>query len=207
MRSSLDGRRGRAFARAAASDFEGEGGMRVLIVYGSTEGHTRQLCHFAARALGEAGFPTAVEPAGAQGGQPDPTPYDAVILAASVHVGRYQPPLVAYARERREVLNVKPAAFISVSLSAAGISPPDWQTCDDCIAQLQHETLWTPKAVHKAAGAIRYSQYDFFKKLALKFIAAERGHPLDASRDYDLTDYDALKAFVTGFAGGAQAAR
>lgn len=180
--------------------------MRVLIVYGSTEGHTRGLCHFAARALVEAGFPTAVEPAGAEAAQPDPTPYDAVILAASVYVGNYQPPLVAYARERHEVLNGKPSAFLSVSLSAAGITPPDWETCDDCIARFQHETLWTPKALHKAAGAIRYSQYDFFKRLALKFIAAERGQPIVTSRDYDLTDYGALSQFVTGFAGGVQAA-
>jgi menaquinone-dependent protoporphyrinogen oxidase len=180
--------------------------MRVLIVYGSTEGHTRSLCHFAARALGEAGFPTAVEPAGAEASLPAPTAYDAVILAASIHVGRYQPPLVAYAREQHELLNAKPAAFISVSLSAAGITPPDWETCDDCIAKFEHETLWTPKAVHKAAGAIRYSQYDFFKRLALKFIAAERGQPIVTSRDYDLTDYEALGKFVTTFAAGAQPA-
>jgi menaquinone-dependent protoporphyrinogen oxidase len=180
--------------------------MRVLIVYGSTEGHTRELCHFAARTLGEAGFPTAVTPAKAMGSQPDPTRYDATILAASVHAGNYQPPLVAYARQQHEVLNAKPAAFISVSLSAAGITPPDWETCDDCIARFEHETLWTPKVVHKAAGAIRYSQYDFFKRLALKFIAAERGQPIVTSRDYDLTDYGALSQFVTGFAGGVQVA-
>ena len=180
--------------------------MRVLIVYGSTEGHTRALCHFAARALVEAGFPTAVQPAGAEASQPDPTPYDATILAASVHVGRYQPPLVAYARAQHQVLNAKPAAFISVSLSAAGITPPDWETCDECIAKFEHETLWTPTAVHKAAGAIRYSQYDFFKRLALKFIAAERGEPIVTSRDYDLTDYEGLRQFVTRFVGGAQAA-
>jgi menaquinone-dependent protoporphyrinogen oxidase len=180
--------------------------MRVLIVYGTTEGHTRALCHFAARSLSEAGFPTAVEPAESGASLPVLAPYDAVILAASIHVGRYQPPLVTFAREQHEVLNAKPAAFISVSLSAAGITPPDWETCDDCIARFQHETLWTPKAVHKAAGAIRYSQYDFFKRLALKFIAAERGLTAVTSRDYDMTDYAALREFVTGFVGEAKAA-
>jgi menaquinone-dependent protoporphyrinogen oxidase len=180
--------------------------MRVLIVYGSTEGHTRDLCHFAARALGDAGFPTAVQPAGPEASQPDPTPYDAVILAASVHVGRYQAPLVAYAREQHPALNAMPSAFISVSLSAAGITPPDWLTCADCLAQFEHETLWTPKAVLQAAGAVRYSQYDFFKRLAIKFVAAERGEPVVTSRDYDLTDYDGLRHFVTAFCGGAQPA-
>lgn len=180
--------------------------MRVLIVYGSTEGHTRELSHYAARVLGEAGHPTAVEPAGPDASEPDPRPYDGLILAASLHVGRYQPPLVAYARAQHEVLNAKPAAFISVSLSAAGINPHDWEGCEDCLARFEHETLWTPKAVHHAAGAIRYSQYDFFKRLALKYIAAQRGQKTVTSRDYDLTDYAALSRFVTEFAGGAQAA-
>ena len=180
--------------------------MRVLIVYGSTEGHTRDLCHFAAQTLREAGFQAAVEPAGPDASQPDPGPYDAVILAASLHVGHYQAPLVAYAREHHEALNAKPSAFISVSLSAAGVSPHDWEGCEDCLARFEHETLWTPKAVCHAAGAIRYSQYDFFKRLALKFIAAQRGQPTVTSRDYDLTDYEALSRFVTEFARGAKPA-
>ncbi|CAN7419735.1 hypothetical protein LJR225_002704 [Phenylobacterium sp. LjRoot225] len=181
--------------------------MRVLIVYGSTEGHTRDLCHYAARALGEAGYPTAVEPAGPDASEPDPGPYDAVILAASLHIGRYQAPLVAYARAQHEVLNAKPAVFISVSLSAAGFNPHDWEGCEDCLAKFQHETEWTPALVHHAAGAIRYSQYDFFKRLALKFIAAQRGQPTVTSRNYDLTNYDALRQFVTTFAFGVSQAR
>ncbi|MET0375003.1 MAG: hypothetical protein ABW128_12210 [Rhizorhabdus sp.] len=44
-----------------------------------------------------------------------------------------------------------------------------------------------------AAGAIRYSHYDFFKRLAIKHIARRRGTETVTSRDYDLTDCDALK--------------
>jgi len=173
--------------------------MHVLIVYGTTEGHTRNLCHFVARELHEAGHPTAVEPAGADATKPDPNPYGAVFLAASLHVGRFQAPLVAYARERHEALNAKPAAFISVSLSAAGVNPHDWEGVEQCLARFEHETLWTPQAVHHAAGAILYSHYDFFKRLALKFIAAERGQHTVISKDYDMTDYAALRGFVLAF--------
>src|ERR1700709_2277723 len=67
-------------ATAIPSECRARRSMRVLIVYGSTEGHTRELCHFAARTLGEAGFPTAVTPARSQGSQPDLTRYDATIL-------------------------------------------------------------------------------------------------------------------------------
>jgi menaquinone-dependent protoporphyrinogen oxidase len=59
--------------------------------------------------------------------------------------------------------------------------------------------MWRPKTVHHAAGAIRYSQYDFFKRLAIKFIAGQRGQATVMSQDYDLTDYAALKTFVLEF--------
>jgi len=180
--------------------------MRVLMVFGTTEGHTLELCQFAARELRDNGYPTAVESAGPDASHPDPRPYDVVFLAASLHVGHYQPPLVAYARTHHDELNRRRSAFISVSLSAAGVNPDDWEGIEQCVSRFTHETLWTPNAVHHAAGAIRYSQYDFFKRLALKSIARERGHKTETSRDYDLTDYDALRQFVLGFVTGSSTA-
>lgn len=177
--------------------------MRMLIVYGTTEGHTRRLAHFTAEQLRSHGRQATVEEAGPDDLHPDPGAYDATILAASLHVGRYQPALVHFARRQHETLNAQPSAFISVSLAAAGVNPHDWEGLEQCLARFEHETLWTPRAVHHAAGAIRYSQYDFFKRLALQFIARQRGHETVASHDYDLTDYAALGEFVLGFADDA----
>ncbi|HEY0651182.1 flavodoxin domain-containing protein [Phenylobacterium sp.] len=180
--------------------------MRILMIYGTTEGHTRELCNFAASRLRERDLPTTVEEAGHDPHHPDPSPYDVVFLAASLHVGRYQPRLMEYARTHHATLNKIRSAFISVSLSAAGENPHDWEGLEQCLARFEHETLWTPSAVHHAAGAIRYSQYDFFKRLAMKHIAAKRGQRTVLSRDYDLTDYDALSRFVLDFVGAPAAA-
>jgi len=173
--------------------------MRILIIFGTTEGHTRDLCQFAAECLREVGHETTVEEAPQEGSGVLVDGYDAVILAASLHVGRFQGNLLRFAQAYRATLNAKPSAFISVSLSAAGENPDDWEGLEQCVAGFLNETGWTPKAVHHAAGAIRYSQYDFFKRLALKHIAAKRGKHTVTSRDYDLTDYDALREFVLRF--------
>lgn len=173
--------------------------MHVLIVYGTTEGHTRELCHFAAERLRAEGHQATVEEAGPDDAHPDPGAYDAVVLAASLHTGRYQAALVHFARTQHERLNARPSAFISVSLSAAGVNPGDWEGLEQCLARFEHETLWTPKAVHQAAGAIRYSRYGVFKRLALMFIARRRGHATVMWRDEDLTDYEALAKFVLAF--------
>lgn len=177
--------------------------MRVLIVFGTTEGHTREICQFAARSLREAGHTATVEEAMGEGLAVQLAPYEAVILAGSLHVGRFQPGLVRFAQAHAELLNAKASAFIAVSLSAAGENPDDWEGLKECLARFEHETGWTPKAVHHAAGAIKYSQYDFFKRLALMHIAAKRGQRTVTSHDYDLTDYDAVRAFVLDFVGAA----
>jgi menaquinone-dependent protoporphyrinogen oxidase len=180
--------------------------MKILIVYGTTEGHTRELVNFAAARLREAGHVVTTEEADHDARFPDPAGFGAVILAGSLHMSRYQRDLVAYAQAHHEHLNASPSAFISVSLSAAGVNPDDWEGLRECLARFEHETGWRPRATLQAAGAIRYSQYDFFKRLAIKHIAAQRGQKTTTSRDYDLTDYEALKAFVLGFAGKPSAA-
>lgn len=181
--------------------------MHILIVYGTTEGHTRKLSEFAAAALREAGHEVQATEAPEDATGLDPSAWDAVIVAASLHMGRYQPAVVQFTRMHRDALARMPSAFISISLSAVGANPDDLEGLEQCVAKFRQETLWTPGAVHHAAGAIRYSDYDFFKRLALKFIARQRGKETVTSRDYDLTDYEALKRFVVGFAGTAALGR
>ena len=180
--------------------------MRILLVYGTTEGHTRDLCEAMAVALKGDGHDVTLCDTAAKEDMPEPRNYDATILAASLHIGRYQAPLVAFARTHQEVLNAQPSAFVSVSLAAAGENPDDWEGLEQCVARFLNETAWKPKAIHHAAGAIRYSHYDFFKRLALKYIASRHGMKTVTSRDYDLTDYDALKKFAAEFVRGQTAA-
>jgi menaquinone-dependent protoporphyrinogen oxidase len=173
--------------------------MQVLIVYGTTEGHTRHLSEFIGSVVTKARHTAGIKDTASLAGNQNPADYDAVLIAASLHVGHYQPAVVEFARAHHEELNTMPSAFISVSLSAAGVNPHDWEGLEQCVDRFLHETMWRPKAVHHAAGAIRYSQYDFFKSIAIKYIASQRGQKTVRSQDYDLTDYPALEAFVLGF--------
>jgi menaquinone-dependent protoporphyrinogen oxidase len=174
--------------------------MRVLVVYGTTEGHTRKLADFMGERLKSAHCGVTVTDA-AGAAAPDPALYDAVIVAASVHVARYQTSVVHYARHHREALNSMPSAFVSVSLSAAGDDPDDWAGLDSCVQAFEAQTGWKPKRIHHAAGAILFSAYEFFRKFAMKQIARARGQKVVTTEDYDYTDYELLGAFVDSFVG------
>jgi menaquinone-dependent protoporphyrinogen oxidase len=54
--------------------------------------------------------------------------------------------------------------------------------------------------VHHAAGALKYLEYDFFKRALMRQIARKEGASVDTSRDHEFTDWEALDAFVQEFA-------
>ena len=92
------------------------------------------------------------------------------------------------ARANHAALNALPSAFLSTSLSAAGVEQPDHVGLDDFVRTFETETLWTPRLLHHAGGAIRPSSYDYFKRLAVTLIARSRGEDTGDGGDYDLTE-------------------
>jgi menaquinone-dependent protoporphyrinogen oxidase len=179
---------------------------RVLILYATTEGQTGKIARFLADRFTARGADVQILNAVESPDDLDPASFDAVILAASLHIGRYQAAVEHFARTHRDRLNGMLSAFVSVSLEAAGDDEDDAQGLAQCVDELRRTTGWLPRHVHHAAGAFRYTQYDFFKRWAMKYIAWRKGGPTDASRDWELTDWDALGAFADSLIAEAGAA-
>lgn len=179
--------------------------MNILVLYGTTEGQTRKIAQFVADRLAARGHVARLVDAAEPGLACDPGAFDAALIAASLHAGHYQSPVVHFVRTHHGALNRMPTAFVSVSLSAASADADDLEGLARCVAEFQHRTGWTPGETHHAAGAFRFSQYDFLKRWAMKYIAYRKGQPTDTSRDYELTDWADLAAFVDRFAGSLKA--
>jgi menaquinone-dependent protoporphyrinogen oxidase len=178
--------------------------MLILILFSTTEGHTQELAQFVAARLTGCGHQIQLHDA-SHLDVADAARFDAALLLASVHLGRYQCSFVEFVRKNSNALNLIPSAFISVSLSAAGDNPSDLAGIRACVDRLEQETLWHPGAVHHAGGAMRFSAYGFLTRLAIRYIARRRGKSVKTSEDYDLTDYAALETFINRFAARALA--
>jgi menaquinone-dependent protoporphyrinogen oxidase len=173
--------------------------MKLLLVYGTSEGQTQKISGFVADCLAQKSHRTLVANAVESPPTADPRNFDAVIIAASVHAGRYQAAIIHYVREHLAAIGARPNAFLSVSLAAAGDDEEDVEGLEKCVANFTHETGWTPNCIHHVAGAFRYTAYDFLKRWAMKYIAYRKGGPTDTTRDYELTDWDDLTRFVDSF--------
>ena len=169
--------------------------MKILCVYSTTEGQTAKVMDFVAARLRGAGDGVPLLEAGAVGGL-DVTAFDGAILAASVHVGMYQKPLVEFARVHADWLKRVPSAFLSVSLAASSSDTEELKSLETITEGFRAHTGWTDAEIHHLAGAFRFTGYDFFKGWMMRVIAWEKGVKVTPGQDLELTDWSALGATV-----------
>src|SRR5690348_3709476 len=129
--------------------------MKVLLVYGTTEGQTQKVARFVAERLAERGHQTQVANAVDATPAIDPARFDAVIIAASLHAGRYQSAVVHFVGQHLAALRARRNAFLSVSLAAASNDADDVRGLEQCLASFAQETGWMPERTHHVAGAFR----------------------------------------------------
>jgi menaquinone-dependent protoporphyrinogen oxidase len=174
---------------------------RILIAYGTCEGHTARIAQYLADVIRAQGpMVDAVNVERASAGEPEG--YDAVIVGASIHLGKHERQVVEYVRQNRDILERLPSAFFSVSLSAGDNTERARKAVGDCIEKFVRQTGWRPAKIGRFAGALLYSRYGFFKRWMMQKIASRRGSPdTDTSRDYVYTDWHRVRDFADEFLG------
>lgn len=165
---------------------------RLLIVYGTTEGQTRNVVGRVAEVIRAHGHTADVVDAGGSQ-RHDLVGYDAVIVAASVHAGRHQSSVVRFARENAAALRRIPTALFSLSLSAVRRDDAHLRAAQGCVDTLLRETGWHPSVTFLTAGALRYTRYGLLKRWMLRRIARREGGDTDTSRDHEYTDWDRVR--------------
>src|SRR3712207_4693498 len=169
--------------------------MKVLIPYGTTEGQTARISEYLADVIRDHGQEAyAVDIKGSDTLELDG--YDAVIVGASIHMGKHEDYVRDFVRENRGALERLPTAFFSVSLAAHD----EPEVAEGYIEEFVQETDWRPGMVGLFAGAQLYTQYGLIKPPVMKGTARHKGSPdTDTSRDYVYTEWENVKRFAEEF--------
>jgi menaquinone-dependent protoporphyrinogen oxidase len=170
----------------------------VLILYGTTDGHTHKVAQAIADGLSRVSVDTSIVKVGAC--EPVLSDYDAVVVAGSVHGGRYQRPVAQWVKAHVREFGSRPTAFISVSLGV--LQKGDAKVAADLDAIVKRfcdDTGWRPDVIKHVAGALLYTQYNVLKRWIMKRIVAKAGGDTDTSRDYEYTDWNDVRAFAEDF--------
>ena len=171
---------------------------RILVVFGTTDGHTAKIAEAIGKTLRRERITAVVNDAGRTTHVAGD--FDGVVVAASVHAGGYQQAVVDWVRLHHEALNGRPTAFISVCLGVLQRNATVDQDLQAIVESFTGTTGWHPTITKMVAGALLYTQYGWIKRNAMKWIAARAGGDTDTSRDYVYTDWADLDAFATQFA-------
>lgn len=171
----------------------------ILIVYGTTEGHTRKIAQRIGGFIREMGHNVEVVDSADVPENFNTDGFNACIFMGSLHQGKHQRSLVHFVQKYRDVLRKVPSAFLSASLTAASKVADHHDELQMCVDRFFEETEWTPTEWEPVAGVLLYVEYDWFKRMILKSISKKAGGDTDTSKDYEYTDWHALEEFVKQF--------
>lgn len=172
----------------------------ILVLYGTGEGQTERIAGRIAEVLGERGHDAATMNA-------DETPpnlaiesFDAILVGASIHLGRHQSAVREFVRDNHDALAARPTAFFQLSMSSAANDEARQAEAAGYVDEFLEETDWHPDRIGLFGGALRYSKYGFLKRLMMKQIAKEATGDTDTSQDYEYTDWHEVESFAADFA-------
>jgi menaquinone-dependent protoporphyrinogen oxidase len=174
--------------------------LNVPVFYATTEGQTRLIAEAIASVLREEGLESEARELSPSSPPPDWLNIRSAVVGASLHGGRHQRTAARFLEREARHLAVRPAAFFSVSLSAGSTNPAEVDAAHAIARDFVRSARWEPRRIACFAGKLAYTQYGFFKRLVLRFIAAREGAPTDTSRDYEFTDWAAVRGFARAIA-------
>ena len=169
---------------------------KVLILYGTGEGHTRKIANRIAEKIREKGHNVEV----VKGNKADrgfsPVGFDAAIIGTSIHMGLHQISIRKLVKAHQAAFTGIPVAYFCVCLTAASDKPEDKQQVEHYIDEFKSYTGLQPLLTASFAGALRYPYYNFIKRYMIKLVARKLGLDTDTKKEYEYTDWVAVDRFT-----------
>lgn len=174
---------------------------KILIIYGTNEGHTRKVAEHMADAIRAKGHQAEL----LQGIKAPPdfslAGYDGVIAGTSIHMGAHQIAMRKLVKKHHEEFQRLPGAYFCVCLTATSTRPEYQQQVEKYISDFIKYTHWQPQRAVAFAGAIRYPYYNIVKRFMIKLVARKLGLDTDTKREFIYTDWAAVARFAEEFVG------
>ena len=164
-----------------------------LIVYSSTDGHTKTICKYILSFLNDGNLVSLISVEDAK--SLDLSKFDKIIIGASIRYGRHSKNLYNFINSNKDILDHKKSIFFSVNVVARKLDKNTPET-NPYIKKFLKVSKWKPKIIGVFAGKVDYPNYGFFDKYIIKFIMFITNGPTDVSKTYEFTDWDKVKKFA-----------
>ena len=171
----------------------------VLIVYSTTDGHTRGICERIAQGLESRGLEAIHRPLPGCS-DAEVAACSALVIGASIRYGKHKPEVAAFVARHRAALQARPNALFSVNVVARKPQKNRPET-NPYFAKLLRQLAWQPQLGEVFAGRIDYPRLGPVDRTMIRFIMWLTHGPTDPSRSFEFTDWERVDAFAGRVAG------
>ena len=165
----------------------------TLIIYSSTDGHTKTICERISNFLNNRHKIKIMSLAEAT--KFDLSVFDKIIIGASIRYGKHSKKLYEFITLNKNVLDQKQSIFFSVNVVARK-SEKNTPETNPYTKKFLKISNWRPKKMGVFAGRVDYPNYGFFDKYVIKFIMFLTNGPTDTSQSYEFTDWSKVDEFA-----------
>tara|TARA_B100000902_G_C27106571_1_gene811468 strand:+ start:287 stop:814 length:528 start_codon:yes stop_codon:yes gene_type:complete len=167
--------------------------ISCLIIYSSTDGHTKTICKRIIDLLKDGNVARLVSLNEAK--DVNLSEFNRIIIGASIRYGKHSKELYRFIESNRNILNEKENVFFSVNVVARKSEKNSPET-NPYIKKFLKTSKWRPKKIGVFAGKVDYPSYNFFDKYIIKLIMFMTRGPIDTSRSYEFTDWSKVENFA-----------
>ncbi len=171
---------------------------RIAMLFGSREGQTKKIIEKIQTLLTSDGHQVDVIQIRPEPREINLKQYDAYFLGCSIRYGKHHRWFCDFVEAHSEMLNSKPCFFFSVNMTARKPNRCEPYMNNYLVRYLESSSL-TPDKVAVFAGALRYSQYNFFETQLIRMIMKLNKGPTGTSQDIEFTDWLKVISFAEEF--------
>tara|TARA_B100001057_G_scaffold295069_1_gene295171 strand:- start:131 stop:649 length:519 start_codon:yes stop_codon:yes gene_type:complete len=164
-----------------------------LIIYSSTDGHTKTICKRISNFLNNKDEIRIISLDEAT--KIDLSLFNKIIIGASIRYGKHSDKLYKFISFNKSILDQKQSIFFSVNVVARK-SEKNTPETNPYIKKFLKISNWRPKKIGVFAGRVDYPNYGFFDKYVIKFIMFLTNGPTDTSQSYEFTDWSKVDEFA-----------
>ena len=166
--------------------------FKFLIIYSTTDGHTKTICERIKNFLTDGNLVELLSLEDAK--KVDLSNFEKIIIGASIRYGKHSKELYKFINLNKNILDQKKCAFFSVNVVARKLEKNTAET-NPYINKFLKISKWRPNKIKVFAGKVDYPNYNFFDRYIIKFIMFITNGPTDTSQSYEFTDWSKVDDF------------
>ncbi len=163
-----------------------------LIIYSSTDGHTKTISERIASFLKVENLVNLVSIKEVK--KIDLSNFKNIIIGASIRYGRHSKEIYKFVKLNKNILDQKKCAFFSVNVVARKPEKNTPET-NPYINKFLKISKWKPNKIRVFAGRVDYPNYNIFDRYIIKFIMLITNGPTDTSKSFEFTDWSKVDDF------------